>query len=130
MFIRLLIIFTLVPIIELYVLFEAGRQIGISATVIMIFLTGVAGAFLARSQGFALINRIQNEINQGKLPAEDLIDGAMILAGGLLLLTPGFCTDLIGFCFLTPFTRSIMKVWIKRWLDQKIRRGEIRFHRY
>jgi UPF0716 protein FxsA len=129
-FIRLLIIFTLVPIIELYVLFEAGRQIGISATVIMIFLTGVAGAFLARSQGFALINRIQNEINQGKLPAEDLIDGAMILAGGLLLLTPGFCTDLIGFCFLTPFTRSIMKVWIKRWLDQKIRRGEIRFHRY
>lgn len=130
MFIKLLIIFTLVPIIELYVLIEAGRQIGISATITMIFLTGIAGAFLARSQGFALINRIQNELNQGQLPAENLIDGAMILAGGLLLLTPGFCTDLIGFCFLTPFTRSIMKVWIKKWLDQKIHRGEIHVRRF
>ncbi len=130
MFIRLLIIFTIVPIVELYVLIEAGRQIGVGATIGMIFLTGIAGAYLARSQGFHIINRIQNEINKGALPAEELIDGAMILAGGLLLLTPGFCTDLFGFCLLTPLTRSTLKRWIKKWLDHKIKTGEIQFRRY
>ncbi len=127
MFIKLLILFTLVPIIELYVLIEAGRQIGVSATIGMIFLTGIAGAYLARSQGFNLINRIQTDLNQGRIPAEEMMDGAMILAGGLLLLTPGFCTDLFGFCLLTPVTRQFFKVWLKKWLDLKIRRGDIYF---
>lgn len=130
MFIRLLIIFTAVPILELYVLIEAGKQIGIGATIGMIFLTGIAGAYLARSQGFQIVNRIQTELNQGTLPAEELIDGAMILAGGLLLLTPGFCTDLFGFCLLTPVTRQFMKVWIKKWLDAKIRNGDIQIRRF
>ncbi|NOQ41125.1 MAG: membrane protein FxsA [Desulfuromusa sp.] len=127
MFIKLLILFTLVPIIELYVLIEAGRQIGVSATIGMIFLTGIAGAYLARSQGFNLINRIQTDLNQGRIPAEEMMDGAMILAGGLFLLTPGFCTDLFGFCLLTPVTRQFFKVWLKKWLDLKIRRGDIYF---
>ncbi|PLY02290.1 MAG: membrane protein FxsA [Desulfuromonas sp.] len=130
MFIRFLILFTLVPVIELYVLVEAGRQIGVAATVAMVLLTGIAGAYLARSQGFAIINRIQSELNQGKLPAEELLDGAMILAGGLLLLTPGFCTDLFGFCLLTPFTRTVLKSPLKRWLDERIRRGEIQFRQF
>ncbi len=130
MFIKLLIVFTVVPIIELYVLIEAGRQIGVGATIGMIFLTGVAGAYLARSQGFNLINRIQTDLNQGRIPAEEMMDGAMILSGGLLLLTPGFCTDLFGFCLLTPVTRQFFKVWLKKWLDLKIRRGEIHFRKY
>ncbi|MCD6581651.1 MAG: membrane protein FxsA [Desulfuromusa sp.] len=127
MFIKLIILFTLVPIIELYVLIEAGRQIGVGATIGMIVLTGIAGAYLARSQGFNLINRIQTDLNQGRIPAEEMMDGAMILAGGLLLLTPGFCTDLFGFCLLTPVTRQFFKVWLKKWLDYKIQRGEIKF---
>ncbi|MDX2481677.1 MAG: FxsA family protein [Desulfuromusa sp.] len=127
MFIKLLIIFTVVPIIELYVLIEAGRQVGAGATIAMILLTGIAGAYLARSQGFNLINRIQTDLNQGRIPAEEMLDGAMILAGGLLLLTPGFCTDLFGFCLLTPITREFFKVWIKKWLDLKVQRGEIHF---
>ena len=130
MFIKLLILFTLVPIIELYVLIEAGRQIGVGATIGMIFLTGIAGAYLARSQGFNLINRIQSDLNQGRIPAEEMMDGAMILAGGLLLLTPGFCTDLFGFCLLTPVTRQFFKVWLKKWLDFKIQRGEIHFRKF
>lgn len=129
MFIKLLIIFTLVPIIELYVLIEAGRQIGVGATIGMIFLTGIAGAYLARSQGFNLINRIQTDLNQGRIPAEEIMDGAIILAGGLLLLTPGFCTDLFGFCLLTPVTRQFFKGWIKKWLNLKIQRGEIHFRK-
>ena len=130
MFIKLLILFTLVPIIELYVLLEAGRQIGVGATIGMIFLTGIAGAYLARSQGFNLINRIQTDLDQGRIPAEEMMDGAMILAGGLLLLTPGFCTDLFGFCLLTPATRHFFKIWLKKWLDLKIQRGEINFRQF
>lgn len=129
MFIRLLILFTLIPIVELYVLIEAGRQIGAGPTIALIFLTGIAGAWLARAQGFELITRIQTELNQGRLPAEELIDGSLVLAGGLLLLTPGFCTDLIGFCLLTPGPRQIIKRWLRKWLDEKIRRGEIHLHR-
>ena len=130
MFIKLLIIFTLVPIMELYVLIEAGQQIGIAATIGFIFLTGIAGAYLARSQGFQLINRIQKDLNAGRLPANEIMDGALILAGGLLLLTPGFCTDLFGFCLLTPLTRKILKGWLKIWLERKIARGDIRLQRY
>ncbi len=130
MFIKLLIIFTIVPIIELYVLIEAGHQIGVGATVGMVILTGIAGAYLARSQGFNLVNRIQAELNQGRIPAEEMMDGAMILSGGLLLLTPGFCTDLFGFCLLTPVTRQFFKVWLKKWLDLKVQRGEINFRQF
>lgn len=130
MFIKLLILFTLVPIIELYVLIEASHQIGIGATIAMIFLTGIAGAYLARTQGFNIVTRIQSELNQGHLPAEELMDGAVILAGGLLLLTPGFCTDLTGFILLTPVTRQFIKGWLKKWLDLKVQRGEIKFRQF
>jgi len=130
MFIRLLFLFTLVPVLELYVLIEAGRQIGVGPTIAMIMFTGIAGAYLARSQGFNLISRIQNDLNQGRVPAGEMMDGAMILAGGLLLLTPGFCTDLIGFCLLTPATRDICKKSLQKWLEKKIARGEIHIGRF
>jgi UPF0716 protein FxsA len=126
MFIKLLILFTIIPVMELYVLIEAGRQIGAGPTIALIILTGITGALLARSQGFRLLNRIQTDVNAGRLPAGELLDGAMILAGGLLLLTPGFCTDLLGFCLLTPATRGLFKGWLKNWLQRKIQRGEIK----
>jgi UPF0716 protein FxsA len=129
MFIKLLILFTLVPILEVSVLIEAGRQIGVGPTIGMIFLTGIAGAFLARNQGFQLVNKIQQELNAGRVPTGELLDGAMILSGGLLLLTPGFCTDLFGFCLLTPLSRNMLKVWLKKWLELKIQSGEIRIGR-
>lgn len=130
MFIKLLFLFIFIPIIEIYVLIEAGRQIGIGATLALVVLTGVAGAYLARSQGFQLLARIQSDLQQGRVPAEELFDGAMILAGGMVLLTPGFCTDLIGFLLLTPATRSYIKRWLRLWLEKKIARGEIQFRRH
>lgn len=129
MFIKLLFLFTLVPIVEIYVLIEAGRQLGTIPTIAMIFFTGIAGAYLARSQGFNLINKMQRDLNEGRVPAGEMIDGAMILSGGLLLLTPGFCTDLFGFCLLTPATRSIFKVWLQQWMEKKVQRGEIHIGR-
>ena len=129
MFIKLLILFTLIPILELYVLIEAGRQIGVGATIGLIFLTGIAGALLARSQGFQFLNRMQQDLNDGRLPTAEILDGALILAGGLLLLTPGFCTDLLGFTLLSPATRTFYKGWMRRWLEKKLASGEIRIHR-
>ena len=130
MLIRLLILFTLVPILELYVLIEAGRQIGVGPTIAMIFFTGIAGAYLARSQGFNLISRIQRDLNEGRIPAGEMMDGAMILSGGLLLLTPGFCTDLFGFLLLTPASRNIVKSWLGKWLEKSMANGRIHIRRF
>lgn len=130
MFIRLLILFTLVPILELYVLLEIGSLIGTMATVALIFLTGIAGAYLARVQGFSLVNKIQSEMNQGRVPKGELLDGAMILVGGVLLLTPGFCTDLLGFSLLVPLTRDLYKGFISRWLEKMMTSGQIHIRRF
>lgn len=130
MFIKLLILFTFVPILEIYVLIEAGRQIGVIPTISLVILTGIAGAFLTRSQGFQLLARIQSDLQAGQVPAEEMFDGAMILAGGMVLLTPGFCTDLIGFILLTPTSRTYIKKWLRQWIEKKIARGEIQLRRY
>lgn len=128
MFIKLMALFIIVPILEIYVLLTVGNTIGLTATISLVLLTGIAGAYLARSQGLQLMMNIQKELAQGRMPAEDLIDGAMVLAGGILLLTPGFCTDLIGFLLLAPFSRVFIKKILKNRLATMAARGEIRFY--
>lgn len=129
MFIRLLILFTCIPLLEIYVLLEAGRQIGLSATILLILLTGIAGAWLARTQGIEILRRIQLEMAAGRMPAVALLDGAMVLIGGVLLLTPGFCTDLVGFTFLAPFSRPFWRDLLSRWVQKNVEQGRIHIHR-
>jgi len=129
MFIRLLILFTCIPLLELYVLIEAGRQIGLAATILLVLMTGIAGAWLARTQGIDVLQRIQTQMAQGEMPGPVLMDGVMILVGGLLLLTPGFCTDLLGFTFLVPFTRIFWRDLLASWAKKNIEQGNIRIHR-
>lgn len=129
MFIKLLIIFVFVPVMELYILIEAGRMIGIGATVGLIMLTGAAGAWLARSQGLEILRRIQQETANGQMPAQTLIDGALILVGGLLLLTPGFFTDALGFSFLVPITRELWRKGLSAWLEKQVRQGSVTIYR-
>ena len=130
MFIRLLALFTFIPLVELYVLLKVGGLIGIGPTIALILLTGIAGAYLARTQGFDLLRRIQAEMAEGRLPASELLDGAMVLAGGVLLLTPGFCTDLLGFSLLAPFTRVHIKQFARYWLQRMIESGRIDIRRF
>jgi UPF0716 protein FxsA len=125
MFIKLLIIFTIVPVVELIVLLKVGAMIGTIQTIALIILTGMAGAYLARTQGLNLVYRIQSELNQGRLPTEELLDGAMILAGGILLLTPGFCTDLLGFTLLVPAPRAFLKKAVQTWMKYYIEQDRI-----
>lgn len=129
MFIKLLIIFIFVPLMELYILIEAGRIIGLGATIGLIMLTGTAGAWLARSQGVEILRKIQEETSQGQMPAMTLIDGALVLVGGLLLLTPGFFTDVLGFSFLVPMTRDFWRKGLNAWLQKQLRQGTVTVYR-
>lgn len=128
MFIKLLILFISIPAIEIYVLLAAGELIGLWPTIGLILATGIAGAYLARTQGSDTARRIQIALEQGEMPTEELMDGAMILAGGVTLLTPGFCTDMLGFCLLLPATRKIIKDLVRKWIQTKINNGQIHLH--
>lgn len=125
MLLRLILLFTLVPLIELSLLIELGRHIGLGSTLAIVIVTGVIGAYLAKYEGFKVIYRIRQELRDGRIPAEGLIDGIIILAGGLLLLTPGLLTDTIGFLALIPVTRNYLKQYLKRKFKQKIDSKEI-----
>ncbi len=127
MFLRLFILFTLVPIIELAVLIEIGSRVGTFHTIMLIITTGVAGALLAQSQGLAVIRKMQEEISFGRPPAGELFDGLFVLVGGVLLITPGILTDIIGFIFLLPITRNLIKQWLMRKIQNNIARGETDF---
>ncbi len=102
----------IVPIVEIATFILIGDKIGLWPTLGMIFLTALVGTFLLRIQGFQLLNRIKQETNSGKIPGRALGDGAMILVAGILLLTPGFITDTIGFSLFIPFVRSAIWTFI------------------
>ncbi|HEX3033600.1 MAG TPA: FxsA family protein [Thermodesulfobacteriota bacterium] len=124
MLLKLLIIFIGVPLIEIAILVKLGTLIGFWPTIFIVIGTGIIGASIAKAQGFAVWRRIQNELRSGNVPAGEMIDGLLILIGGIVLLTPGLLTDLSGFLLLIPWSRS----WFKQWLGKKFRgmarRGE------
>jgi len=125
MLIRLFILFAVVPVIEVYLLIKVGSLIGPLPTVALLLSISLAGAWLVRHQGFEIMRRIQSELAQGRLPAAELLDGAMVLVGGVLLLTPGFFTDFLGLFFLIPFTRAVIKQLVRLWLQRRLSRGTI-----
>ena len=129
MLIRLLIVVILLPLAEIFVLIESGRAIGVGPTVLLVVLTGIAGSWLMRHQGLALLGRIRAVLAAGLLPAGTLLDGALVLAGGLLLLTPGFCTDLLGFTMLVPTTRRWWRRWLEGWLAGQLAAGRLTIRR-
>ncbi|MCK4339030.1 MAG: FxsA family protein [Candidatus Cloacimonetes bacterium] len=116
----LFLIFTLVPLIELAILIRIGSYIGFWNTIGIIILTGICGAFLAKQQGFWVINAIKRDISNAVFPADKLFDGALILVGATLLITPGLLTDILGILCLIPVTREVFKLQIKNFIKKKI----------
>ena len=106
MFVRLLVLFVVVPLVEFYILFKLATWTGLGITVTLVIVTGVLGAWLAKRQGLRTLLKIQRELSEGRLPGQAMMDGAMILVAGALLLTPGILTDLFGFSLLMPPCRS------------------------
>ncbi len=108
MFARLLVLFIIVPLVELVLLLRVGSKIGLIPTIAVIVVTAILGAALTKRQGMQTLARYQEALNQGRIPHEELIEGLMILVAGAVLLTPGFLTDAVGFLLLIPsFRRSI-----------------------
>lgn len=129
-FTKLLILFVIVPVTELYILIEVGKRIGSLATISIIIFTGILGAYLVKNQGFMILKKIQNDLNDGIMPGDSLIQGAIILAGGILLLTPGFVTDIAGFIFLIPVSRNVVKKYLLKWLKGKIKEGNFYYKEF
>jgi len=129
MLIRLFILFAVIPVIEVYLFIKVGSLIGALPTVALLLSISLAGAWLVRHQGFEILRRIQDELAQGRLPAAELLDGALVLVGGVLLLTPGFFTDVLGLFFLIPLNRAGIKQFARLWLQRRLARGVITIRR-
>ncbi len=127
MLLKLILIFTIIPFIELSLLIEIGTHIGTFNTIMVIIITGVIGAFMARIAGLNVLFKIQENLREGIFPRDEIFDGILVLIGGVLLLTPGLLTDALGFFLLLPFGQTLVKKWLKEIMKRKIDRGEITF---
>jgi len=113
------------PVAEIALLIAIGREIGLAATVVLLLLTGLLGAFLSRRQGLAVVRKVQSEMAAGRAPAGQLVDGALILLAGVLLIIPGVLTDALGFFCLLPAGRTLIKAWVRRRFETGLRSGRI-----
>jgi UPF0716 protein FxsA len=121
----LILLFIFVPLTEIYLLLQIGTQIGAVPTLGLIVLTALIGAFLLRIQGLITLAKIRQSLDQGELPADSLIEGLILLIAGVLLLTPGFITDILGFVCLIPRIRQgLVKLLIRRFFVQHVRPPE------
>jgi UPF0716 protein FxsA len=123
MFVKLVALFTIIPVIEIYLLVKAGALIGGLPTAAILLSISFLGAYLVRHQGFRIFAEIRQELSHGRVPAAQMLDGALVLVGGVLLMTPGFFTDFMGIFFLIPVTRRLIKMWLGLWLQSRLARG-------
>ncbi len=119
-----LLIFIVVPIVEIILLVQIGQLIGWLATIAIVILTALMGTTLLRYQGFGVMARAVESLNSGKMPMEPVIEGMCLLVAGAFLLTPGLLTDTVGFLLLIPFLRIGFAKWILRRI---IESGAVRF---
>ncbi|KPL11801.1 hypothetical protein AMJ85_02935 [candidate division BRC1 bacterium SM23_51] len=128
---RLLILFIVLPLAELFILVKLAQATSFLFTVAVVVCTGLIGVLTARVQGWLVWQKIQLDLRHGILPANGLIEAIILLAAGLLLITPGLLTDAAGFVLLVPDVRRALREWIKRKFAEMIERGhtEIRFFR-
>ena len=120
MLIKLFLAFTLIPFCEIYLLIKIGNYLGAFNTILVVIITGFIGAYLARLQGIKTMMRVRESLNRGELPAEEMLDALLIFVAGIVLLTPGFITDVAGIGILIPNTRAWFKRWLRRKFDQWI----------
>lgn len=116
-------LFLVVPFVELYVILQVGRTIGVLDTVALLVLVSVIGAWLVKREGISVVRRIQERVAAGSVPGREMVDGALILFAGALLLTPGFLTDVVAVLLLLPPVRSALRAAAIRRLR---RRAEFR----
>ncbi len=119
----ILILFTVIPLVELYLLLQIAERTSAMITFVIILVTGIVGAFFAKIQGRLVIQKIRISLQQAIMPKEELVDGLCVLIGGAFLLTPGILTDVAGFTLLIPVTRNLYKKILKHKFEQMIQTG-------
>ncbi|KGX93379.1 exlusion protein FxsA [Pontibacillus halophilus JSM 076056 = DSM 19796] len=129
MFRWLLLFILIVPALEIGVLIWAGNLVGPWWVILLIILTGILGAYLAKQQGLETLNRARTLMNQAQVPQDEIFDGICILIGAVVLLTPGFITDAIGFTLLLPATRAPIRHALKRTVRKMMENGQITIFR-
>ncbi len=130
MLMKLFLAFTLIPALEIFLFIEIGKTIGTLNTFLLVILSGFAGAWLARMQGLQTLLRVRASLDQGIMPAEEMLDAVIILAAGIVLLTPGFFTDFMGLLLLFPPTRFHFKRFLRHKFDLWVRNGNIQFRNF
>lgn len=128
MFFRLFLIFTIIPVIELYLLIKIGSVIGALPTVSVILFTGALGAYMAKREGLQVIYELQATVNQGRIPGSQILHGILILVGAIALVTPGFLTDIIGFTLIFPTTRRFYLQFLLKFIAYKVSQGQLKFY--
>ncbi len=131
MLLKLFLAFTIIPVLEIYLLIKLGSFLGALNTVIIVILTGIIGAYLAKLEGLHTMTKVREALNRGEMPAEGMLDALLILVAGIVLLTPGFLTDIAGLLILIPQTRFLFKRWLRKKFDEwtQSQKMYIDFHR-
>ncbi len=127
---KLALLFVGIPLLELVILIQLGKVVGLLPTVALVFATGIVGAALARHEGLRTLRAFRGELAAGRIPGTALMDGVSILVGGALLLTPGLLTDVFGFTLILPPTRRILQRRIGARIRKGIEDGSVRFAVY
>jgi UPF0716 protein FxsA len=117
---KLLLLFTVIPVVELYLLITIGQNVGAGPTIALVLVTGFLGAWLARREGSRVLRSWQGSLARGEIPKEGVISSVLVLVGGVLLVTPGVVTDVMGLVLLLPWTRRSVANVIRRRLEQRL----------
>ncbi len=125
---RLFLLFTVVPLVELYLLIAVGRILGPVPTIGLVLLTGAVGAWFARLEGAKVFRRWQEAMARQQLPKDGVIDGLLIFVGGLMLITPGILTDVAGLSMVMPPTRRVIARAVRVWFERQIASGRVQMY--
>jgi UPF0716 protein FxsA len=118
---KILALFILVPLVELWLLLSLARHTSIWTALLVVLVMGVAGTLLVKAQGWRTMRRITAELQQGRLPTDALLDASLIFAAGVLLLTPGLLTDVVGISLLIPVCRRYYRRAVATWIQKHTR---------
>lgn len=130
MLLKLFLCFTLIPVFELYLLIKVGAVIGGINTILLVIISGFLGAWLARLEGMNTLFKLKMNLQQGIMPAEELLDAVIIFIAGVVLITPGFITDIMGLFLLWPVTRNKLKQMLRKKFDELQLQGNINITRF
>jgi UPF0716 protein FxsA len=125
----LVLLLIVVPALEIWGIVQLGSRIGPLATLAVLIGSGAVGAYLAKREGLKALTEAQRQMQAGQIPGRTLLDGICIVAGGVLLITPGFFTDLLGLTLLLPWTRTFYRGLMLGWLEKRMRSGNYTIRR-